>query len=316
MSGIIYCDKIFDPDNYITDRYDCLFRAIEDRLGWMLVYGRKFKPKTIKSDWLMTFKLPQGKTAKVAEDVPNIDPKVKLISYFTDLHDKGNPDYFKIMRRVLERSNIVLTAYWEEFCKKWPEFVHKSIWFPHYYAPIKRYDDLPFNTNPVMECVLTGCRAKYYYPLRNYLASNHRRFSACKIHIIEPPDYHPEVMNALADEKCLRWRYTQTLNKYFAGVTDCASTNYVVAKYLEIPATGSLLIANSCPDLNDLGFKPGIHYVEINKENCFEKIEHVMKNPDLYNQIRIDGRKFVQENFNMNIGVEKFIKIVEEYEDV
>jgi uncharacterized membrane protein YcgQ (UPF0703/DUF1980 family) len=88
--------------------------------------------------------------------------------------------------------------------------------------------------------------------------------------------------------------------------------NYVLAKYLEIPAVGSLLIANETNDLKKIGFIAGEHYVSITKENALETIYECLDNPDKYIEIRKNGMGFVRRNHSINNRFEQLKNILNE----
>ena len=61
-------------------------------------------------------------------------------------------------------------------------------------------------------------------------------------------------------------------------------------KYFEIPASGSLLVADEdCADVLELGYKPGVNFVPINEANALSVIEDCCLYPQNYERIRYEG---------------------------
>ena len=72
---------------------------------------------------------------------------------------------------------------------------------------------------------------------------------------------------------------------------------YVVAKHFEIPATGSLLVADGAVagPLRQLGFVEGVHYVPVSEGNLEERIRYVLDedNAPECDAIRKNGQELV-----------------------
>lgn len=70
--------------------------------------------------------------------------------------------------------------------------------------------------------------------------------------------------------------FARTLNRLRACFTDASIYGYTLMKYFEIPACGTLLFAEATPDLPDLGFQDGQHYVAVDRDNFRDKIEYYL----------------------------------------
>lgn len=310
-TGIIFVPKGFSKDTYLTDRYNALFDGIKKELGWRIILDNDLDMAIVDTDYLLIFKCPQGGNPEILFYIKDLSKKTKLIGYYSDIHEKRNPKlYHKNMDAILKRCNIILTAYKDPFLNKWKQYKDKAIWFPQFYGPDKRFDDLEYNNKPFNKCLLTGATSPNYYPLRNkiYEARHHMK----EIETIAHPGYHMNIKRAIRSGKILRQVYTRTINRYFCSVTTCSTEKYAVAKYFEIPAAGALLLANRCNDVDELGFKDNINYVRINSKNVFLKIRDIVNHPENYEKIRKEGRKFVQKNFSTQARLKQFLKIIEE----
>jgi hypothetical protein len=82
--------------------------------------------------------------------------------------------------------------------------------------------------------------------------------------------------------------YAAAMNRCRAAFTDCLTYRYVVAKYLEIPATGALLLAGAGvrDQLLALGFEENTHYIGVSDADLAEKIRYAV---DPANRQQIDA---------------------------
>jgi hypothetical protein len=93
-------------------------------------------------------------------------------------------------------------------------------------------------------------------------------------------------------------QFNQALNSTYSAFT-CASTyRYTLMKFFEIPASGTLMFAESTPELCALGFQDGVHFVAVNESNFAERIRHFTSNDGRTQGelIRLQGQRFVLEN--------------------
>jgi len=309
-TGTIFLPKKFSEETYVTDRYHNLFKEIQKRLGWDLIIEDDIDVNKVKTNYLLIFKCPQADDPSRLVNVKNINRTVRLIGYYADLQQKGRSDiYIKNMDDVLDRCDIILTAYKEAFIEKWEKYWYKTKWFPQFYGPDERFDKLDYNFNKcIKKILLIGATTVRYYPLRNFID---------KINYHIKKVSHPGYQIKDFDRKTelgykTRDLYAEEINKYCGTIATCSTEKYVIAKYFEIPAAGSLLIANKCNDLVELGFKEDVHYVEIDKTNVHKKILHIIQNFNAYWSIIKEGREFVQKNFSTKARVDQFVKIIEE----
>ena len=113
-----------------------------------------------------------------------------------------------------------------------------------------------------------------------------------------------EEVENYADVKCIK--------KNSEMEWDYVCFNYALAKHYEIPATGSLLIADETNDLKRAGFIADKHYISVNRSNILEKIRSCLRNPKDYEIIRKAGMAFSRKNHSINNRIELFGKILED----
>lgn len=304
IQGAVLIPTTFDGRTYVTDRYSCLFEMLRDHLEFQIIVTDDPNRVPSNVDVVLTLKNPQPNVVSTLVQLADLDPQVKLIGYFTDLHLGDKEPYHSSMIRMLERCDVVLCPYDEMFRKTWPQFVDKYVFFPHFFAPHERFARLSFNEDPVMKCVLAGAIG-HVYPLRCVISQY--PFQG-EVFIPQHPGYYTKKWD---DAVFVRDRYARLLHDHFCSVATSSVYNYVVAKYFEIPATGALLLANEVEDLKKLDFVPFVHYIPITADDVVGRIQHCLLNPEEYIEIRRTGMKFVREEHSINNRFEQLRKILE-----
>ncbi len=220
-----------------------------------------------------------------------------------------------VNEKIFEQASVILHGSRDSYLALWSQYKNKSHWLP-LFAPPYFYQE--YNPKPTPRSLLSGQCVEKLYPLRYHIQQH-------KSHLIDQI-YHP---NYQADDaNFVRNKYAQTLNSYFCCVTDsgkaygaCRYNIYgderqfkkhiddyllekmdnqtlfmfkkqgqVLLKYFEIPAAGSLLIADDCTqEMKSLGFEPHVNYVPINETNAIDTINDCCKNPEKYEKIRHAG---------------------------
>ena len=164
------------------------------------------------------------------------------------------------------------------------------------------------NSNPINKILLSG-RIVNIYPQRqefyNYAIKNEK-----KIYIKQHPGYFNKDDN-----------YSNILNDYIAcyyssiHIPKLENNLVILAKAFEIPATGSLLLADeSCKDsLKKVGFEENINYMTINKNNYDKTIDFILdeKNRVIINEIRRNGQKLILENHTELARVKEINEILD-----
>lgn len=293
------------------DYYACLFEKIKEEFGFDILYANNLKvPSNI--DVVITHAVPQRTYGSALMDLATLDKNIKLVGYLHDLHPFNDKKYRKRVIKMLDRYDVVLVDGKEIFEKYYPGYSDKVVFFPKFFAPHTRYVDFEFNKKPIVKCLLSGYikrKKEQVYPLRNFIFDNIDR---SKVVIIPHPGYVRSRKDLLSDESYyVGDRYAKKLHSHFCCLATSSKYNVVLAKYLEISATGSLLVANETKDLKKAGFVSGEHYVSITKENALEVIYECLDNPDKYIKIRKAGMEFVRKNHSVNNRFKQFKKILE-----
>src|SRR5262245_42576308 len=188
--------------------------------------------------------------------------------------------------------NTILSTYAYVFDRFYPGLsqTKRIIWMPHSASPDFL---LPFNEHPLNSIFLSGA-VDYYYPLRLRMKALCRNGSY-PIVIHEHPGYRCDFDHET--HTSIGRGYAKRINTYRAAFTDASSYRYTVAKYFEIPATGSLLLADRAVSgpLSRIGFIEGVHYVGVSNDDLEENIEYVLDehNHRELDQVRRNGQDLV-----------------------
>jgi hypothetical protein len=270
-----------------------IWYAIRDAFGFDLVYADQVDvpPNT---DIVVMFGVPYHNRPNMIPGLLDLNKNIKLIMYPGDIQCYDNPVCMANRLKVFDRSDLIISGSHEYFAKQYPQFLFKYRFLPLFFGPDNRYTVLPYNNSPKVRCLLSGSINSKIYPLRTMIKSTAKNV-----------DYRPATF-AAGDA------YARLLNTYFCCVTSSSIFNYALAKYFEIPAAGSLLIADETNDLIKAGFIPHQHYLPITKVNASLVITECLEQPAKYEHIRKAGMEFVRENHSINKRIETLKILFEE----
>lgn len=278
-------------------RWRLLFQELVDYFDFDLQYvGSPNIPKDI--DIIITFSIPSHTIpmTNVCDKILKLPSKVKVIGYMVDLQCYDRQICKEYMKKMFDRFDRILVMGDCLFESLYPQYINKKIWVPHFFGPHNKFSNLPFNKKPLLKCLMAGARS-IHYPLRDFIfkhRKNHIQYIDCRTKKIPFEDY------------------PQVLNSYFCCIGTPGFLKSHVAKTIEIPATGSLLICQTTQDVLSLGFKPYEHYIPITKKNVFKQIKKCIMNYKDYTEIRKQARNYVVNNYSINNRFEQIKNIIEE----
>ena len=210
--------------------------------------------------------------------------------------------YNLLRKNLLNNQHIyILAFYWYHYKKLYKISYTNLIPFPRFVY--SKSNILQINEKPIMKVLLSGSLSNQY-PMRRYLKSIKHK----NVKILNHED------NVRGDD------YYKFINKYICAFNCCSNskTPYIVSKFFEIPATGSLLLAYDeyvKNPLKQIGFIDGVNYISCNKENIIDKINYICdtKNIEKINSIRIKGQELVLSK-HMLKNREELIKNIIKYQ--
>jgi hypothetical protein len=176
--------------------------------------------------------------------------------------------------RAFAECDLALASYGYLFDEFYPELQGQRnvVWTPHAASPDFA---LPFNNQPQNAILLSGAIGSLY-PLRLRLKTllEERNDAIAIVH--HPHPGYAETYDYEHDTRIGRG-YARRIHGCKAAFTDAATFRYVVAKHFEIPATGTLLVADGIvgEPLRRLGFTENVHYISVSEENLEDTIRYI-----------------------------------------
>lgn len=233
----------------------------------------------------------------------NLD--IKLYWYIDDLHNNT-----KMRIELMQYFDLMLNSYAYCFGMFYDNAI-KTYWFPHYVNE-QLLEDISYNANPEPKILLSGQITESVYPARHKalcLSKNNEN-----IYYLAHPGYNNQNRHQYCGKK-----YYTLINSYLAAFTCCAKDDrpYIVSKFFEIIASGSLLIAydvNVKYELKQLGFIENVNYISCDLDNMQEVFEYVLNpnNREKIDTIRSNGFEFSKKNSFLCKRVKDFCEYIDD----
>lgn len=195
-------------------------------------------------------------------------------------------------RRVFRRSYALFLTYEYLFARYYGELPARTVWWPHSAAY-----EVAWNRHPAERVLLTGHLNAEVYPDRQFVYEQSRRDPRVVYHA---PDYRGYVIREEDRDKTYGERFYRLLSEYLCCVTDESDRSYLIAKFFEIAAAGSLLLAfnESTRGLfAQLGFEDGRHYFSVTRDNFLQRVAYVLapEHREEVDRMRLAGQRLVRE---------------------
>ena len=300
---IVIPDLLVD---YISDSFVLLAKMFAKILNAQIITYSKYNPCK-KAEIVISL----GAPSRAFEGNKFWNAKTKLFIYWIDDMGWSDESRKKDFQKTIERADLILCVNLVKFSLLWEKYIERIIYFP-FYAPDYFLNEA-INPNPLMKCLLSGRMKigenKSVYPIRQKVLKSKMQ----EIEILP----HPSTTNKIYQKQ----DFAKEIKKYFCCVTDSSRIYYdfiqkektdllfsdvekaksqgqIVKKYFEIPATGSILLAdgNTKEEMNILGFQNEVNFIQIDENNVLDIISEVLKNPEKYEHIREEGVKFIKKN--------------------
>lgn len=296
MQKYLFIDPIYK--NHISFfLYQRLYEKLEEELGFKILFSNKI---SLLENADLVIAIAQ-RNYSIMNKLSELNNKTKLIAYVRDPHIFKNTQAHPVRKNFqlfaknfLDRADFIFCSKKSFFEQNFPSHKSKFSFIPNYILSDFYKDLFPGNFTK-RKCLLSGeMFPKKVYKFRNLVLQN-RDFS--KIDYISHPGRHLPQKSYFDKESFVNEKYAHLLNSYLCCFTDSSVFKYPLAKYFEIMASGSLLLGEQIPDLDDLGFIPFEHYIPVTPENVFLEIDKYVKtNLSDFIEIINNGRKLVLEN--------------------
>ena len=234
----------------------------------------------LKPDFVLILEYYETNTTKVTG---LFDLAVPYAISLMDLH--WDIEYRK---ELITNENVkyIFTSCRDAFNKLYPEFKSRMLWLPqHVNTDIFR----DYGLAKDIDYLLMGAASARYYPMRNKILQEMQDRPGFVYH------KHPGYRYIATDEDLfIGDKYAREINRAKIFFTCGGAANYPVAKYFEVLACNTLLLAPTFPEIEDLGFIPGTHFVAIDADNYQEKAEYYLAHEQERIQIAQKGYEMVR----------------------
>ncbi|MBB6450000.1 glycosyltransferase involved in cell wall biosynthesis [Geomicrobium halophilum] len=219
--------------------------------------------------------------------------------------------FSKLRKSYIEKNQIqhLFSVVRDPFSDIYPEYVANMRWFPHYVeTSVFREEQM----EKTIDFLMMGA-VNDYYPLRRKIletfADDHR-------FVYHP---HPGYRNYKESEQerfFIGRKYVQEINRAKIFFTSPSILHYPVKKYFEVLACKTLLLAPTFPELEDLGFIPGVHFIAVNEDNFKEQAEYYLKNEEVRRHISEQGYNFVRKHHSTAVRAKQLIRDLQTISEV
>lgn len=215
----------------------------------------------------------------------------------------------KKRRKFIEESNVkyIFSIYRDAFIRRFPEYKERMYWLPHFFNPAIFKD---YGLDREIDYLLLG-KVEWYYPLRKKIVRMMNRIPGFVYR------KHPGYRNISEDEEnaFVGESYAREINRAKVFFTCDSNLHYPIIKYYEVLACRTLLLAPALKELMDLGFIPGKHFVEINKDNFLEKAKYYLEHEEERKKIAQQGYRMIHKKHTVSIRAAQLVSYIEEILD-
>ncbi len=217
----------------------------------------------------------------------------RVVIYCEDLH-WFYPEMHATKSLALTVPDVILASYAPVFARFFPAVaaVKRVVWVPHAASPEFM---LPLNESAENVIFLSG-KINDCYPLRQRLKA---LADETALPIVEHPHPGYQCNHDHKTSGVVGAGYARRINATRAAFTDASKFNYVLAKFFEIPATGSLLLGDATleKELAQLGFCPQVHYVPVSDATLESELKRILgvKNHSALDEVRRRGQQLIWE---------------------
>lgn len=223
---------------------------------------------------------------------------------YWDIHTTQNEFRSFVWKNKVD---IIFSFYRDAFRGFFPEFANKLRWLPnHVYTAEFRDYGLEKDT----DFLLMGALSERIYPLRTKIAGEMAGLKGFVHH------NHPGYRDFSPDEEkdqLVGESFARAINRAKIFFTDDSVFRYPIAKYFEVPACNTLLLASGSRELRDLGFIDKVTFVEINHENFLAKAMYYLAHEKERKEIALSGYEMVRKYHSTAIRARQFADYVKRF---
>lgn len=209
-------------------------------------------------------------------------------------------------RKMLEQNKVkhIFTLYRDKFYEWYPQYWDKVHWLPHQIDPGVFKD---YGQDKEIDCLMMGAVHAGVYPLRTLILNTMRDTPGFVYH--QHPGYR-NFSDQEAGEAMIWENYAREINRARLFVTCYSRYAYPLAKYLEVLACNTLLLAPASREIEELGLIPGTHFAAINDTDFKEKIRYYLEHDRERERIARQGHDLVHSRHTTGQRVTQLLDII------
>jgi hypothetical protein len=278
-------------DNPYAAKFVRLFERVAERLDARVMFCDDASAADLPADcpFVMAVNPVLWCYAQGFRGLLSLPPRIRVFGLWDDIHQgkqgsrRFHPDR-RVLVRFFRRCDAVLCTYRSPFLRWYPRYRDKFVHLPFFYSAAD-FDGVPYNPAPLAKCILSGAISAFY-PFRAAAARNP------DVVVMSHPGYGEGIVMDAATT--FGAAYARELARYRCAVTCSSVLDYVVAKYMELPAAGCLLLATEAPDLGTLGFRNGVNYLRVDERSFDGTLADVLGRPEAFEGVRRAGHELVR----------------------
>jgi hypothetical protein len=227
----------------------------------------------------------------------------KIFSFWDDLDHLNNQQWRAMRHRMFQRCDYILLPYYRQFFgyEEYRPYWNKAVYFP-WFAPDRCLTlGTPFESR--LEKILLSGAINTYYPLRSEIAKY-----ASRVTIVDVLA-HPSYDRKNRSHRIIGDSFYNCLAKYKAAIATSLTLEYTVAKYIEIPANGCLMLGEPTDDLSNLGFVDEHNFLAINGGNYRDRIKSLFHCSDI-EKIAAAGRELIRKRHTTSVRMREMLEII------
>lgn len=295
FNNIVYyfLDETNSPnyDNYILD----ILQVIEKNNISVIIF---YDTYNIHADYY------NGNLITESYFFENLLKKYVVIFSFIDVN-RTPQNIINYINSIKNNNLYILDGYPYELLEKKGIFINKSKFLRTKVFADNSFIDFDFNENPESKILLSGDINLELYPERVFMKNFYEENKNIMYH-------YPRSLN--------KNEYPIIINKFIAGYcSSVANLKCVLAKFVEIPGCGALLVAeDDClDDLTEFGFIDNINCILVNKSNYIDKYKYIVDpdNNEKINIIRKNGRNLILNNHTKNNRLRELLNIFNKFDN-
>lgn len=217
-----------------------------------------------------------------------------------DLHS-----FISEQKKFIDENNIkyIFSCYRDAFTIFYPEYLDRMFWFPHL---VNTHVFKDYKLNKDIDYLLMGAVNNYYYPLRGKILETMKDEPGFLYHS------HPGYRFSTEPNEYVGEKYAREINRAKIFITEDSIYHYPLAKYYEVLACNTLLLATASKELEDLGFISGENFVAINEDNFVSEARYYLSHEKEREEIARKGHEMVIKRHSAQKRASEFVNILQD----